>query len=99
LVGDTETVLRDLCSWLGLSFDAGMLEWYESESASRQPRRDPQAIDANKPMNFAPVGRWKRDMPLEARQLFKNMTGGLLQGLGYCGNEKWWLGEEEDSDA
>ncbi len=82
LVANPEATLRSLLSWLGLAWDAGMLERYRTDRYLLQPRLS-EEIDE------AAVGRWRRELLPEGRLSFRGEAGALLIQLGYAADESW----------
>jgi hypothetical protein len=99
LVTDTETVLRKVCAFIELPFDAVMLRYYE-----RAPERlkqhatmhnasggvlvtHEQRVKQDKLLTEPPrqerISRWKREMTSEELGKFEATAGDLLQELGY----------------
>jgi hypothetical protein len=83
LVSDPEHVLRSLCSFVELPFDAAMLRYFE--------RADDvlEGVDhrwQHKRVYLPPtqgLRDWRRDMSPDELELFESIAGGLLVELGY----------------
>jgi hypothetical protein len=78
LVADPEARLRDVCGFLGLEFEPGMLEYH---------RRENPALYADHPRLAQPPVRdarsWRKEMRGEDAELFEAIAGDLLTELGY----------------
>lgn len=79
LVAEPEKRLREVCAFLGLEFEPGMLEYYRDVDPARlgdhprlaePPRRD--------------VRSWRGEMSPGDQELFEAIAGGLLGRLGYA---------------
>jgi hypothetical protein len=78
LVAEPEARLRDVCNFLGLDFEPGMLEYH---------RREDPALYADHPRLAQPPVRdarsWRKEMHDEDAELFEAIAGDLLTELGY----------------
>ena len=78
LVAEPEARLRDVCTFLGLDFEPGMLEYH---------RRENPALYADHPRLAQPPVRdarsWRKEMHDEDAELFEAIAGDLLTELGY----------------
>jgi len=78
LVAEPEARLRDVCEFLGLDFEPGMLEYH---------RREDPALYADHPRLAQPPVRdarsWRKEMHDEDAELFEAIAGDLLTELGY----------------
>lgn len=78
LVAAPEERLREVCGFLGLEFEPGMLEYHRDVDPGRlqdHPRlAEPPRTD---------VRRWRDQMEPGDRELFEAIAGGLLARLGY----------------
>lgn len=83
LVGDPERIVRDLCVFLELSYDAGMLRYFERADKVLTTKRYPD----EHPHLFQPptsgLRDWRREMSPSDRALFESIAGDLLGQLGY----------------
>ena len=78
LVADAETTLRSICEFLGLTFEAAMLDYHRSPPAAvlrDHPRlAEPPAPGAR---------RWRDRMAPAQAEVFEAIAGELLTELGY----------------
>ena len=78
LVVEPEARLRDVCDFLGLGFEPGMLQYH---------RREDPALYADHPRLAQPPVRdarsWRKEMHDEDAELFEAIAGDLLTELGY----------------
>lgn len=83
LVAEPERVLRDVCAFVGLSFDECMLRYFER--ADRLDSR--RSLDAHHPNLFKPptagMRDWRRDLTPKHVAVFEALAGDLLDELGY----------------
>jgi hypothetical protein len=82
LTADPESLLRDLFGWLRIDWSHEVLEQY------RRPGM-PNHTGLAGPISQSSVGRWSRDLPAEARALFRGAPNELLKSLGYLDDEHW----------
>ncbi|RLS90937.1 MAG: sulfotransferase [Planctomycetota bacterium] len=85
LVGDSETVLRDVCLFIGEEFMPSMLTAATAGSStiSAEQERAPSNLESFEAVNAASIGRWKRDLTAEELNLCMRRGGPLLEALGY----------------
>jgi hypothetical protein len=84
LVTHTEQELRNLCQFLDLDFEAGMLRYYEHadqrlEAPSERIRFHSKA---SQPPSLS-SRNWRTDMSPQAVRIFESVAGELLEELGY----------------
>jgi hypothetical protein len=82
LVEHAEGETKSICSFLGLDFDPGMLDYTERARAAVLPR----ASRYNPHVTEGPTSRtrsWEQDMPDGHVQIFEAVAGDLLSELGY----------------
>lgn len=83
LVADSEPVLRGVCDFVGLPFDAAMLRYHEGSSRSVADTGIPEA---HQRLLLPPTGglrNWREEMPADDVRLFEAVAGDLLDDLGY----------------
>lgn len=99
LLTATETVLREVCAFIDLPFDAVMLRYYERAPERLKQHRTmhnpagevlvthEQRVKQDKllmePPNQERINRWKEEMTSAEQAEFRAEAGGLLQDLGY----------------
>jgi len=78
LVAEPESRLREICAFLGLEYEPGMLEYH---------RREDPALYADHPRLAQPpvrdVRSWRKEMKPADAALFEAIAGDLLSELGY----------------
>jgi Sulfotransferase family len=82
LVEDAEGETKDICHFLGLAFDPGMLDYTERARGSVLPRAsmyNPHVTE--KPQ--ANVRSWQQSMPPDQVEIFEAVAGDVLSELGY----------------
>lgn len=82
LIQDPEQTLRPLLAWLNLPWDSQILE-----KARQDTLYSHKGI--GQPINASSMSRWKKDLPLDARELFKGSAQDLLVLLGYANGPDW----------
>jgi hypothetical protein len=82
LAFEPELELRRICEFLGLAFDPAMLRFHEHDlTIYKSSHISMEQI--SQPVTSARVGRWRRDLPIEALLEFEAVAGPLLQHFGY----------------
>ena len=83
LVLDSESKLKQICSFIDLKWDSSMLQYYER--ANERLKEDEYEIHrfTTRPPQASRVQRWKQEMALFDRRLFESIAGELLKDLGY----------------
>ena len=82
LVEDAEGEARDLCDFLGLDFDSGMLDYTERARGAVLPR----AKKYNPHVAERPISKvrsWEESMPSAHVEVFEAVAGDVLSELGY----------------
>jgi hypothetical protein len=82
LVEDAEGEAKDLCEFLGLEFDSGMLDYTERARGAMLPRAkmyNPHV--AERPISK--VRSWEESMPPAQVEVFEAVAGDVLSELGY----------------
>ncbi len=84
LVLQPEEELKRLCSWAGLTYDARMLDYCQTEMA-QEFARDGSASRRRigKPPDKTRIQLWKNRMDLSDQKKILRQAGGLLAYLGY----------------
>ena len=90
LVQNPETALREVVTWLGESWEPEMLALARKEKVSSHP-------ELSNPINASRTARWRKDLPTEARELFRGPPNDLLVKLGYATDDKW-IGENQTGE-
>ena len=84
-----QPVLEKVLSFIGEPWDDMTLRYYEQRSASRDVTKFPQNREATEPLRAEAIGRWRRDLTLDDKVIFKQMAGDLLIELGYETGQDW----------
>jgi hypothetical protein len=82
LVAEPESVLTDVCSFLGLTFEPKMLEYHERADELLDGLRFTHHVQGIRRPPAA-ARDWRTDMPDHEVQLFEALAGDLLDELGY----------------
>lgn len=86
LVRKPRDTTRNLCRWLGESWDDNMLNYHTKQHSSI---KFAQNEGINKPVYSSSVGRWRQDMTAEETKYFKRRANPLLKMLGYVTGDSW----------
>jgi hypothetical protein len=83
LVERPESVVLDVCEFIDLSFDPGMLRYYEraDQLLASEPWPDRHRNLRRPPTKG--LRDWRRDMSAEDVALFESRAGHVLEQLGY----------------
>ena len=82
LVLKPEETLKALFGWLDEPWESKILETSQLTKVDTHP-------EVSKPINNSAVGRWKEDLPVDVRGLFRGTAQGLLVLLGYADGPDW----------
>lgn len=82
LVADPETGARRLCEFLGLEFDARMLDYAERARDAVLPRAARYNPHVTEPPR-TDTRSWQADMPPDHVEVFEAIAGDVLSALGY----------------
>lgn len=102
LIATPETVMRDICHFLGEDYSSALFEYYKTEHYWFSDRiKKPEAIQTHQDHNdnrnwqinqpiFDGRGRWYKEMPMIEKKQFKNSAAQpLLEQFGYVSNADW----------
>jgi hypothetical protein len=78
LVGDVEAVLRRICSFAGLEYEAAMADYAGNVDVSTKPHQQRLKQPPTKG-----VREWRAQMPASEVDAFEDVAGDLLRELGY----------------
>lgn len=83
LILETAKALEDICSFIGLPYDAEMLNYPDMVDEKVPDDRRWLWPALNKPPDKSKVGRWKREMSERKRIVFEGNAGDMLAHFGY----------------
>lgn len=83
LVADPEAVLRSMCTFLDLSFEAGMLSFHQTASDNIPGRAEAHLTKTHRAPRQSDIQRWKTEQPLPQTLLFEAFAGEALTLAGY----------------
>jgi hypothetical protein len=83
LVRDTESTIRRLCRFLGVSFSNNMLEFYRSEEAKRAAESSSLWNSLTNPVNKSNTQKYLREATRDDIIIFESVAGHVLDNLGY----------------
>lgn len=86
LVRHTEETIGRVLDFLGEDWDAQVLDYYRTHCERASDVANP---GVKAPVYFGAIGRWERDMPLEAAQAFDSDAFALLVSLKYATDNTW----------
>lgn len=84
LVKSPESELQEICSWMGVPYEPGMLE-YHLTAADRMPEDSVKRHHQTsvRPPDPEKIGAWKKVMTRGERAMFQEVAATLLGNLGY----------------
>ena len=83
LVTDPEAAARQVCGFLGLDFEDGMLRYHEKSKEFIASTKDPAAFkNLSRPVT-AGLRTWEDEISSGDQRLFEAIAGDLLKELGY----------------
>lgn len=83
LVFEPETVLRELCTFLTIPYQANMLRFYEEGLEGRPDASRPHHTGLSRPLYQEKTYRWRQALSSEQVRTFERYAGGELRHLGY----------------
>lgn len=83
LTGDPELSMRLLCKFLGVRFNASMLEFYKSDEAKRAAESSELWGNVVKPIMADNTRKFLRDASQEDIRIFESVAADVLGALGY----------------
>ncbi|WP_017297396.1 sulfotransferase family protein [Nodosilinea nodulosa] len=83
LVSNPEASLKAICQFLGLSFQAAMLDYYRQDSKGVNVSREPWKGNAVKPVSADSLTRWQQDMTPEEIATVDWVVKDEMMRLGY----------------
>ena len=89
LVNHPEPTLKRLCEFLQEPFDVAMLDPGAKAPSHDREGRLMNNPDADQKVRTSSAGRWRRDMSMAERRVFRRIAGELLLALGYVDDHSW----------
>lgn len=83
LTSNPESTLRLLCRWLGIEFNSAMLDFHESEEASKTAASGKMWENVKKPVMSTNTKKWLTGLSTEQIIDFESVAGESLVQLGY----------------
>jgi hypothetical protein len=83
LVTAPEATLRKICQFLQLDFDAAMLRYDQPRSSGRRSTAEPWQRAADRPLDTAPLDRWRTELPAAAIRQIEAVACREMRPLGY----------------
>lgn len=83
LVADTETVLRNICDFLGLPFDAAMLDYHRTGTADYGGYHEQIHARLNAPPSQDRIEAWRDKLTADEIALIESICAPLMTELGY----------------
>ncbi|HEV8691950.1 MAG TPA: sulfotransferase [Ideonella sp.] len=83
LTSNPESTLRLLCRWLGIEFHPAMLDFHESEEASKTAASGKMWENVKKPVMSTNSKKWLKGMTTDQVVDFESIAGRSLVELGY----------------
>jgi hypothetical protein len=82
LAANPRDTIGKLLEWLGEPWEDDLLDKSVRTSVSSHP-------GVSRPVSDASINRWHKDLPVDARALFRGKANDLLIKLGYAQDESW----------
>jgi len=82
LITDPTNVLRQLTSQVGISFEEGMLERYQTQPLF-DVKDEPWKRKVASPIDASNAGKWRTQLPSDELGIFSRLCGSQLVELGY----------------
>jgi hypothetical protein len=83
LVLNAEETLRSICSFLGIEYEPGMLDFYTQEIVVRNAEKMVSWKDLKKPLDPAEVGKYKQDLNEAETRYVEAVCRELMPIFGY----------------
>ncbi|MFE0420247.1 sulfotransferase family protein [Streptomyces tendae] len=83
LVSDPGYVLREVCDFLGVRWESGLLSHHRSAAARNISALSESWAGAGKPIFGVSVGRYERELPERQRALVESVAGPAMRELRY----------------
>jgi len=83
LTSNSESTLKLLCRWLGIEFHPGMLDFHQSEEASKTAASGQMWANVRKPVMASNSKKWLKSMSRDEIIDFESVAGRSLTELGY----------------
>ncbi|GAA0745020.1 sulfotransferase [Ideonella azotifigens] len=83
LTSNSESTLKLLCRWLGIEFHPGMLDFHQSEEASKTAASGQMWANVRKPVMASNTKKWLKSMSRDEIIDFESVAGRSLTELGY----------------
>ena len=81
LLDQSESVLKDVCSFLGETFENGMLDFHQTKAVYNTDAQN--RANLHKPLIKGNQQKWKQEMSARSVSLFESVAGDELKQLGY----------------
>jgi len=86
LVMDTKPILNEILNWIGEPWESNILDVFYKKSLKGHDNINP---GLKKPLYTKVIGRWKEDLPLEVRKMFRSEANSLLVEMDYIKDDSW----------
>lgn len=83
LISQPEAVLSALCTFMGLEFEPGMLEFHRSEHAARQAGAGGQWENLSDPLMAGNSGKYRQGLTKRRITMVETYVGDLMERFGY----------------
>lgn len=84
LISQTEQVIRDVCSFLGIEFTPAMLEFHSSQEADRTASQSSLWSNLTKPVMADNSKKFLQEMSDDEIRIIETVAGDLMDQLGYA---------------
>jgi len=83
LTEETESTLRNLCSFIGIEFRKEMMQFYQSEEAKNTAVASTLWENVTKPIMHHNYNKFMKELSSEQIRIFESVAGNELDELGY----------------
>lgn len=83
LIENPEAVLRDVCAFIGVEFEAGMLDFYAEEQTQKEANMTAYWKNLSRPVMSDNKAKFLTELTAGEIALFESVAGDVLRLLGY----------------
>ncbi|WP_138432120.1 sulfotransferase family protein [Fodinibius saliphilus] len=83
LIENPQSVLEEICTFVGISFEEAMLYFHESRSAVKEAEKSNFWENLSKPVMSDNKGKFLKQLSPKETRIFESLTADILSNLGY----------------
>jgi hypothetical protein len=84
LVHNAEAVLKDVCGFLGVSYESDMLTFFEDRPSGFYGKGNTWFDNLGRPLDPKQADKWRDMLNIDEISLIEDLCGGLLEEFGYA---------------